>query len=192
LSGAGGATTVAGATGGAGGVVSITGADGGADGEGASGTGGAGGAVVITAGAGGAGNTNGVGGQLHLRSAANTPVLTKRAVAGTGTDAEVLTVAELFNGIFVQTPTTATTTTTPTGAAISAALGSSLAVGDSFQFSIINLGGAGDVITFTAGASGVTITGQATIDDAGSDITSSGTFTFVNTAADTWIAYRTG
>lgn len=132
------------------------------------------------------------GTQVHLRSADDTPVLIKRAVASTGADSVVLTVAQLFNGIMVQTPTGATTLTTPTGAAISAALSNKLEIGDSFQFSVLNLGGAGDIITFTAGSSGVTITGQATIDDAGADITSSGTFMFVNTATDTWIAYRIG
>lgn len=130
--------------------------------------------------------------QVHLRSATDTPVLVKKAVASTGGDTVVLTVAQLFNGIMVQTATAVTTTTTPTGAAISAALGADLAVGDSFDFTIINLGGAGDIITFTAGASGVTVTGQATVDDAGTDITSSGTWKFVNTAADTWVAYRIG
>ena len=130
--------------------------------------------------------------QVHLRSATDTPVLVKKAVASTGADTVTLTVAQLFNGIMVQTATAVTTTTTPTGAAISAALGTDLAVGDSFDFTIINLGGAGDIITFTAGATGVTITGQATVDDAGTDITSSGTWKFVNTAADTWIAYRIG
>ncbi len=130
--------------------------------------------------------------QVHLRSATDTPVLVKKAVASTGADTVTLTVAQLFNGIMVQTPTAVTTTTTPTGAAISAALGADLAVGDSFDFTIVNLGGAGNIITFTAGASGVTVTGQATVDDAGVDITSSGTWKFVNTAADTWIAYRIG
>jgi hypothetical protein len=117
----------------------------------------------------------------------------KKAVAGTGADTEVLTVAELFNGIFLQTPTVATTTTTPTGAAISAALGANLAVGDSFEFTIVNIGGTGDDITFTAGASGVTVTGHAIIypgADAATQGSGSGTFIFVNTAANTWIAYR--
>lgn len=201
--GAGGAVAATaaagGATSGAGGAADIT-AGGGTAGNGAGGkatlTGGtahgsgAGGAVVVTAG----GTTSGVGGQVHLRSDTDTPVLIKRAVAGTGTDAETLTVAELFNGIFLQTPSAAATTcTTPTGAQISAALSATLAVGDSFEFTLINLGGTTAYdITLTAGASGVTITGSAILAPAADDPSeaSSGTWVFVNTAADTWVAYR--
>jgi hypothetical protein len=193
-SGAGGAHAAGTAVAGSAGTIAVTAGAGGADSEAVDGTSGTGGAVVVTAGAGGAGATAGVGGQVHLRSAANTPVLMKRAVAGTGTDAEVLTTAELFNGIFIQTPSAAATTcTTPTGAQISAGLGADLAVGDSFMFTLINAGGttAYDV-TLTAGATGVTITGSAIIAPAADDPAevSAGTWIFVNTASDTWIAYR--
>ncbi len=196
VSGAGGATTLAAGVGGAAGAVNLTGGVGGVDGEGGSGTGGVGGAVVLQAGAGGGGATAGVGAQVHLRSAANTPILTKRAVAGTGVDAEVLTVAELFNGVFLQNSSSGVTTcTTPAGQDISNALGPDLAVGDSFMFTLVNTGATTEVITFTAsgGAGTVTITGSATVDPLADVATlghSSGTFLFVNTASETWIAYR--
>jgi len=184
----GGTTTItagtsgAGATGDGGRVAITAGA--------AASTNGAGGAVLVTA---GAKAGTGVGGQVILRSATDTPVLIKRAVAGTGADTVTLTVAQLFNGIFNQTSTAATTCTTPTGTEISAALGSTLAVGDSFDFCLINSGGTGDNITFTAGAAGVTITGHAVVypaADVGTAGAASGTFRFVNSAANTWIAYR--
>ena len=127
-----------------------------------------------------------------VRGGADLPVLVKRAVAGTGTDAETLSIAELFNGIFVQTPTGATTCTTPTGTEISAGL-TGLAVGDSFEFTLVNLGITTRTVTLTAGASGVTIIGNA-IAYSDADVATAGassaTFVFVNTASNTWIAYR--
>ncbi len=130
---------------------------------------------------------------LALRSAAALPVMTKVPAPGAGTDTETLTEAELLGRIFVQTPTIATTLTTPTGAEISTAVGAGLAVGDNFLFTVINLGGAGDDVTFTAGASGVSVVGDAVVRpvaDAGTEGTGCGTFLLRNSAADTWIAYR--
>lgn len=171
----------AGATGNGGGV-SINGAN-------SASTDGDGGNVVITA---GTKTGSGIDAQVILRSAASTPVLIKRSVAGTGGDTVTLTVAQLFNGIFNQTSTAATTCTTPTGNQISAALGASLAVGDSFDFCLINTGGTGDNITFTAGVN-VSVVGHAIVypaADVGTAGAASGTFRFVNSAANTWIAYR--
>lgn len=127
-----------------------------------------------------------------IAPATDKPLLIRRAVAGTGTDTETLSIAELFNGIFVQTPTGATTCTTPTGTEISAGL-TTVAVGDSFEFTLINLGTTGRAVTFTAGASGVTLVGRVLVDspaDVATDGASEATWVFVNTASNTWIAYR--
>jgi hypothetical protein len=132
------------------------------------------------------------GGQLILRDNANLPLMTKVPAPGAGTDTETLTEAELLGRIYVQTPTVATTLTTPTGTEISAAVDANLAVGDSFLFTVINLGGAADDITFTPG-DGVSVVGDDVVRpvaDAGTDGIGCGTFLLRNSAANTWIAYR--
>ena len=83
----------------------------------------------------------------------------------------------------------AATYTTLTGTQIEAEMPPALATNDTFDLTIINLGGAGDIITL-AGGTGVTIVGSATVDDAGADITSSGTYRFRRSASNTFIAYR--
>ncbi len=185
----GGASSGAGGTGGAGGSVTITAGAGGADSEGASGTGGAGGDLILTAGAGGTGNTAGQDGQIIMRSGGTLPVLREQVDPPTATDTATLTAAQMLGGILVGTPTAAAAYTTLTGTQIEAALSGNVATNDSFDLSIINLGGAGDIITLTAG-SGVSIVGSATIDDPGADINSSGLFRFRRSAANTFVAYR--
>ncbi len=111
---------------------------------------------------------------------------------GAGTNTEVLTVAELLGGIFVQTPSAATTTTVPTGAALTAALNAELAVGDSFDFILINIGTTGDDITFTM-ATGITLVGSAIVRaavDAATEQAGQAIFRFRNSGAGVWIAYR--
>ena len=100
-----------------------------------------------------------------------------------------MTEAQLLGGIHVKTPAAAQNFQVSTGTEISAAVGAGLAVGDSFDFTLINLGGAGDIVSLTVDT-GVTFVGSVTIDDAGADVNSSGVFRFRNTAANTWIAYR--
>lgn len=182
---AGGATTVAAATGGAGATVKITAGAGGADGEGGSGTGGAGGDVIIDAGAGGAGATAGLGGLIINRDRVmyNTPT------PETATNTASLTDAQILSGILVCTPTGAATYTMRTGTQIEAALSGSLANNDSFDLTVINIGGTGDIITMAA-ADGVTFVGSLTIDDPGADINSSGTFRFRRTGANVFVGYR--
>jgi hypothetical protein len=97
----------------------------------------------------------------------------------------------MLAGIIVGTPTAAAAYTVRTGTQIETALGGTLATGDSFDLTVINLGGAGDIITMTV-ASGVTFSGSALIDDAGADITNAGTFRFVRGAANVFVAYRIG
>lgn len=110
--------------------------------------------------------------------------------------AATLTAAEMINGLCIHTVSTGRTLTTPTGAELStgwtALTGAVPNVGDSFDFSVQTVGtGADDISTLTAGASGVTITGKATV---GPDIADAGpphgTFRARCTAADTWVVYR--
>ena len=211
--GIGGATTsVAGGseTGGKGGDATLIGADGGALNTASAGTGGAGGDVLITSGTGGVasggtvgaggnvlitagtGATNGViitEGQIIMRSGVALPILKEQGVPTTATTAVTLTDLQLLGGILVATPPTALNYTTRTGTQIESALTASNAISDSFDLTIINLGGTGDIITLVAG-NDVSIVGSATVDDAGADINSSGTFRFRKSAANTFIAYR--
>lgn len=198
---AGGAVTATGGTPdatGAGGAVALAGAAGGA-------TSGKGGAVTLTGGAGTAGN--GAGGSIVVTAGAKhgsgldggifhraTTLFRKQAAPGAGADqAEVLTAAMMINGIFVHTVTTGRTLTTPTGAAISAGCPSDLAVGDSFDFTVITLGtGADDIATLTAGDGNVTFVGKVTVGPETAAIANYGTWRFRNTATSTWVGYRIG
>ena len=128
---------------------------------------------------------SGIAGNIHLRGKA----LGYQGSPQTATDTASLTDAQILSGILVCTPSAAATYTMRTGTQIEAALGGTLASGDSFDLSIINLGGAGDIITMAV-ADGVTFVGSLLIDDAGADVTSSGTFRFVRGAANTFVGYR--
>jgi len=112
-----------------------------------------------------------------------------QAAPQTATNTATLTSTQMLGGILVGTPTAAATYTTLTGTLLEAALSETIATNDTFDLVIINLGGAGDIITL-AGGSGVSIVGSATVDDAGADINSSGLFRFRRSAANTFIAYR--
>ena len=75
----------------------------------------------------------------------------------TATAAHIVT-----NTIVSATPTTARAVTTATGAQIIALLAGQQ-VGDSTEFTIVNLAASAATITLTAGASGVTLVGLATV-----------------------------
>ncbi|MGI9332526.1 MAG: hypothetical protein ACR2RL_05150, partial [Gammaproteobacteria bacterium] len=198
---AGGASTGASSTAGAGSSVSITAGAGGAS-SGGGDTAGAAGNGTSTAGAGGAGATDIGGGSIILVAGAaggsgtdegaiirRGMLMRDQATPQTATDTATLTAAQMTSGILVSTPTAAATYTTLTGTLLEAEMPPSLANDDTFDLTIINLGGAGDIITL-AGGTGVSIVGSADVDDAGADITSSGTFRFRRSAANTFIAYR--
>ena len=106
----------------------------------------------------------------------------------TGTDA---TAAEILAGMMVKTPTAAQNWQLPLGTEISAAVGSGLTIGDSFQFQLINVGGTGDIVTLTTDT-GTTVVGYMGVHPAADGVTTatSGNFLFRNTAADTWVCYR--
>ena len=99
--------------------------------------------------------------------------------------ARTLTSAELFvSKLFVCTPTAGRAFTTPTGAEL-ATYAADEVVGTSFEFTIVNLAATTHAITLTAGASGVTLVGNAVVAHA-----TSGTFVGVVTAANTVSIYR--
>ena len=98
--------------------------------------------------------------------------------------AVTLTVAEMQAGLITGTPVAAIAFTTPTGTAMDSGVTGPY-VGQSIQFSIIDLGTSGNTITLTAGASGVTIVGNAVVTGG-----TTGTFKAVRTAAATWSFYR--
>ncbi len=133
-----------------------------------------------------------VSGAVVQRPGASQPVITKIEVPSTSTTGVAMTEAELLGGIHVKTPTAAPEFLVPTGTEISDALiaaGITPLVGDSFDFALINLGSAGDIVTLTVDT-GVTFVGSVTIDDPGADVNSSGLFRFQNTAANVWVGHR--
>ncbi|OGT57517.1 MAG: hypothetical protein A3E01_08235 [Gammaproteobacteria bacterium RIFCSPHIGHO2_12_FULL_63_22] len=118
-------------------------------------------------------------------------LFTPQAAPETAADTAGLTDAQMLTGILAATPTAAAAYTVRTGTQLEAALlaaGFQVENGDSFDLTIINLGGAGDDITLTA-AAGITIVGNAVVTVA---VPSQGTFRFRRTAANTFVAYRVG
>lgn len=91
-----------------------------------------------------------------------------------------ITAAAIFGGILTSTTGAAVAGTVPTGAVMEAA--TNLAVGDSFDWSVINTGG--NTFTVTA-ATGHTLVGVAAV-----VTVTSALFRTVKTAASTFITYR--
>lgn len=183
--GVGGAATVTGGAGGAtsgkGGAATVTG------GAGTAGNG-AGGSVILT---GGAPHGSGLDGGVFNRGAYQ---FRKQAAAvAKGDGNQSVTGAQIIGGICVFTITTGRTLTTPTGALITAACPTDLAVGDSFDFTVITVGsGADDIATLTAGDGDVTIVGEPTVGPSGSTFNCYGTFRFRYAGTNAWVAYRIG
>lgn len=101
------------------------------------------------------------------------------ALNATGT----LTAALISGGIVTSTTAAAVTATLDTGTVMDAAM--DMAIGDSFDWSAINTGGA-NAFTVTA-AAGHTIVGAGAV-----AASSSGLFRTRKTAADTFVTYRIG
>ncbi len=112
-----------------------------------------------------------------------------QATPPTATATATLTAAQMLGGILVATPAAVASYTTLTGTLLEAALSANLVLDDTFDLTIINLGGADDIITLVGGT-GVTIVGSVTVDDPAADVNSSGTFRFRRSAANVFIAYR--
>jgi hypothetical protein len=99
---------------------------------------------------------------FHLEDGASTRMLNGTVLLAAGDEATTLTAAQSVNSVVTMTPTAGRAVTTPIGTAIIAGL-SEYRVGSTFEVTIVNLAGATHAITFTAGASGVTVTGLATV-----------------------------
>jgi hypothetical protein len=198
---AGGAAKLVGGTPGAtgvGGAAHVTGAAGGA-------TSGDGGDVVIAGGAATANNDD--GGSITLTGGAKhgtgldggvfnrgTFQFRKMAAPATATDTASLTDAQMVAGVLVATPTAAAAYTVRTGTQLKAALPADLTADDSFDLTIINLGGTGDDITLTA-ATDITIVGDPVVGptaDVATEQSSVGTFRFRFVSGTTFVAYRVG
>jgi hypothetical protein len=95
-----------------------------------------------------------------------------------------LTVALCLGGIVTSTTAAAVTATLDTGAIWD--LASQWAINDSFDWTVINTGGA-NAFTVTAAASGHTVVGSGAVAN-----TTSGHFRTRKTAADTFVTYRLG
>ncbi len=192
---AGGAAIVTGGQPGAtgvGGAATVTGGAGG-------GTSGKGGAATVTGGAGTAGN--GAGGSVIIKGGAphssgldggtfdrSVYRLKRQAAPSTAADTATLTVAQMLSGIIAATPTAAAAYTMPTGTLLKAAVPTDISAEDSFDVTIINLGGSGDDITLTA-STDITIVGNPVVTVA---VPSQGTFRLRFVTGVTWVAYRIG
>jgi hypothetical protein len=99
--------------------------------------------------------------------------------------ATTLTASQACGSIVTMTPTAARAVTTPVAADIIAELGSQAQIGQTFEVSVVNLASATHAITFTAGATGVTVVGSATVAAA-----TGGTFTGRVASATTVVFYR--
>lgn len=102
--------------------------------------------------------------------------------AKTGTTI-TLTIAELLTGIITSTQTSAVGITLPTGTLTDAGVGA-LAIGQSFEWVIINLGSSSGAVTMNAGTDH-TYVGSATV-----AIATSARFRTRKTAANTYVTYR--
>lgn len=134
-----------------------------------------------------------VGVQLTFNGAPVPLRFFSQGAPNTATDAATLTVAQMLDGMIVATPTTASAYTTPTGAVLEAAMPTDIGLDDAFDLIIINIGGTGDDITLTPGATGFSIVGDAVVRpsaDSGTEQAGQGTFRIRRSAAETFIAYR--
>ena len=183
-------------TAGAGGDATLSAGAGGAA-DAASSTGGAAGDVVISAAAGGvsASGTAGADGKIIIRPIDGQPIITKAPAPTSGTTSVNATEAEMLGGIHVKTPSAGQNWQLPNGTEMDAAIGAAaLAVGDTFDFTMINLGTTGDIVTITTDT-GFTVVGYMGVHPATDGATlgyGAGHFRARRTAANTWVLYRVG
>lgn len=150
----------------------------------ASATNGDGSSVVLT---GGAKNGTGANGAVRVESL----LVRAQGAPAAKTVSATLTAAELLSGIITVTQGAGAPSAqqVPTGTAIQDALPADFAIGDSFDVSVINLGGASEVASLTVNTD-VTIVGNAAIPVPASGVQSSGMFRFRKTADHVFVAYR--
>lgn len=132
--------------------------------------------IVIEAEALGAFYSVGIAPKVGLRDSSYGSQGTPGTLNATG----ALTATLILSGIVTSTSAAAVAATVPTGATMD--LASEFAIGDSYDFSVINTGPS--LFTLTA-ASGTTLVGNAIVEGK-----SSGTFRLRKTAADTFVVYR--
>lgn len=174
-------------------LVRTTGAGGASSGGGD--TGGNGGSIIDTVSSGGTGATVGRDGAFFRRNPSVKGIYLESmpAPAAKTTDA-TLSIAELLGGwVTVNQAAGGTSTlTTPTGTQIAAALPTSLAAGDCFDFCVINISTVAAEDAILAGGTDVTIVGDARVAsrDAAGEKTASGKFRFRYSGANVWVIYR--
>ena len=128
---------------------------------------------------------NGAGGYQLGDGNRNEAVMGYSAAPATATDTATLTAAQVLNGIILATPTAAAAYTLPTVANLEAALSSAI-VGNTVDFTVINLASSNYDITMTTNT-GWTVTGGGVVvvQEA-----SSATFRGRKTGNGTWQLYR--
>jgi len=143
-----------------------------------------GGSVVLTP---GAKNGSGINGGIRNEGL----VIRSQGAPTAKTVSATLTAAELLAGIITvaQGAGAPSAQQVPTGTAIQAGLPADFAVGDSFDVSVINLGGASEVASITVNTD-VTIVGNAALPVPATGVQSSGMFRFRKTADHVFVAYR--
>lgn len=130
---------------------------------------------------------------LAILTAAGGAQRMQMPVPATATDTATLTTAQLLNGSIQGTPTAAANYTLPLATALDTALPADFAVGEAFEFSIINQAtNVGFDITIVTNT-GWTLSGAAVVIGAGpNDGTEwkSGVFRARKTGAGAWTLYR--
>lgn len=123
-------------------------------------------------------------GQVSIgRGVRNTPILAGSITSLGTTQNTTPTIAQLLTGVVTQTSATgAGTVTTPTGTNMSGGI-TNVATGDFFDTVFSNLGG-GFNLTITAGASGMTVRGNAVVPSGKNAL-----LRFICTGANTWECY---
>jgi hypothetical protein len=121
-------------------------------------------------------------GVFHGEFGASTRPLPSRVLLTATDAATTLTPAQAIGSVVTIPASTSRAVTTPIGTAIIADL-DEFRVGSTFEVTIVNTGAG--TVTFTAGASGVTITGSPTV-----GATSSATFLGRVASATTVVYYR--
>jgi len=101
-------------------------------------------------------------GMFHLEEGASRRMLNGTVLLAAADEATTLTAAQSINSIITMTPNTSRAVTTPVAADIIGAL-DEFRVGSTFEVTIVNLASADHPIVFTAGATGVTVTGSGTV-----------------------------
>lgn len=207
IGGAGQGSAAGGVANNTGGLAGATGIGGAANNVGGAGgaTSGKGGLASSIGGAATAGNTDGGGsilgggaksgtgfiGPVILGNAQLTPIWSPQAApAADGGDTPfTATVAQLVAGLISMTPTTGRAITTPTGAEMDAGVAfADVPATFGFDFTVQNraaFAATDDIITLTAGATGITVTGTATVAPG-----VAGRFRAVRTTTATWIIYK--